>query len=273
MIRTEFNLYQQLDLPDFASQSEVWSRLEQLTETENIDHQLAIEILKAPEQKNAFDMLLEAASRADQMLPRFASEDDADIVKSIAIRLGFRLNEVFPNTFEVVANQEVSEPDIIPFEPQSSSITLGPVSMDIHSVPFVANQDLYSRSILLNLDDPDVGGARYIKDQFVQKEIQAGHRGTLFQLTVPEEITLNGAIYCSNLRICHPLSEAGRYFFTKSGNRIAAYFGIRNSDDRIQQLVRSYYSNLANAISRIDTRINRKLTLKSFMSYAKRHFI
>ena len=272
-VSTSINLYEHIGVRDFASSTEVSARIEGLTEGQLNKFETAIQILTTASYKNAFDLLLEAWHRPDRLIPRFARADDADVVHQVASLLDLRLKEVFPNTFEILTG---------PIEPQNSSIGLGNETIDIsvggkkftiHALPFLAHRDAFSRQVYLDIEDDNYGGISLVTDEVVQKKTRSDDEGTLFQLaSFDSSKRLNAAIYNSSQNSCSPLSASGRYLFQKNGQEIASSFQIRNSHDRIVQLIRNYYSDLAIALPRIDARIDGKSALKSFLKYSKRHF-
>lgn len=272
-ISTTINLYEQLGLRDFASSTEVTAQIENMTAPELNELDTAIQILTTPALKHAFDLLLEAWNRPDRLIPRFAHSDDANVVHQVASRLDLRLKEVFPNTFEIATGTtEVDRASRI-LNDQELSIRIGGKEYSIHAMPFRAHVDAFSRQVYLDIEDDNYGGISLVSDEVVQKKTRSDDEGIVFQLlAMDSDNRLNAAIYNSSQNICSPLAASGRYLFKKNGQEIASCFQIRNSRDRIAQLIRTYYTDLASALPKIDARIDRKSTLKSFLKYSERHF-
>ena len=266
-----YNLYEQLGVKDFASPTELADFISGLTEIELDELSVPVSVLKDTRSKFSYDLLLEALNRGDRLIPRLADPNDADAVRDVASRIGLSLKEVFPNTFEVLTRPEQ---DSIP-EPAESNpfeLKVGSARLLLHALHVQALVDNWKKAVFLEIDDEEFGGVVLIRDQSVQNSFNKD-RGILFQLAVDgTDQRLNAAFFNASQTLCTPLANAGRFLFKKTGEEIANRFQIRNSSDRIADLIRTYYSDLARCLPEIDARIPGSTTLKSFLRYAERHF-
>lgn len=269
------SLYTQIGVRDFATSTEIAEKLSRLQDIDSGELQTAVEILADYSLKNAYDMVLEAWTNPDRLLPRFATPEAAKVVIDVAKRTGFELNEVHTNTFQVrmPLTTESSEEREPVAANQGFDIKIGNRTLILETAKFIAHRERRSQRIRLEVISGESHSLLDIPDTIVQEETIQGDEGVLLRLKQSETKieTVNFAILNQSQSLTAPLAEGGRYLFSKSRQSIAASFQVRDSNDRIKQLIRCYYRDLADLVSQLDSRIGRQATLKSFINYFERY--
>lgn len=269
------SLYTQIGIRDFATSTEIAQRLFETGDDESEELQTAIEILTDYSLKNAYDMVLEAWSNSDRLLPRFATPEAANVVIDVASRVGFELKEIHTNTFQVraTAATDVLDENEPAGEDQELEIKVGNRQLIFEATRFVAHRDRYNQKIVLELISAESSSLLFIPDTIVQKDTNSGDKGILIQLKQFEVQTepVSFAILNQSQGLSSPLAAGGRFLFSKSRKTIADSFQIRDSQERVQQLIRTYYRDLAGLILKFDSRIGRNVTLKSFLKYFEQY--
>ena len=240
------------------------------------ERKAAAEILTDYKLKNAYDMVLEAWGNPDRMLPRFATQEAATIVIEVAKRAGFVLNEIHTNTYQVRTNSppEKSDEQEPATDDQDLEIKVGSRQLIFATSKFIAHKERFKQRIVLETFSSESNSLQFIPDTIVQDETVQGDEGLLIQLKQGESQIeqVNFAILNQSQCLAAPLAEGGSYLFSKSNQSIAIGFQVRDSNERIRQLIRGYYRDLANLVTQLDSRIARQATLKSFMSYFERYY-
>lgn len=269
------NLYAQIGIRDFATSTEIAEKLSQIDDIESDELKTAAEILADYSLKNAYDMILEALANSDRLLPRFASPDAATVVIDVANRVGFNLKEVHTNTYQIISTTTPDSSGRHERDDENTDlrIKVGNQELMLEAARFIAHRDRFSKKIVLETDTAESRSLVFIPDTIVQDDTKQGDEGILIRLKQIEGLAepISFAILNQSQRLTAPLAAGGRYLFSKSRQTIANSYQIRDSNERVKQLIRSYYRDLAELISHLDSRIGQKVTVRSYIKYFERY--